>query len=339
MSQASTATTPHVRRPRDSRRAARSVGGLRLPRRRHRRCSSSARSRASSRSSVATPSTSGSTTAATSSASPATDMTARSFLVRGLLAGLVAGLLAFAVAYVVGEPHIDAAIAVEEANAAHEAEHAENPPADGHTHGHEDDEGTVVSRANQSTWGLATGTLAVGIALGGVTGLAAAFAVGRIGRLRPSQSTALVVADRLRGDHPRAAPQVPGDAAGGRQPRHDRRPHPRVLRDDGPLRPRGGRCRRCSRAASSTRCGTYRDRSSSPWRVPRRHHRGRRPVADRQRGRPTSRRDTLWYFRLASMLTLTAMWAGIGVVLTGLIGRLYERESSAAARRDLAASL
>ena len=33
------------------------------------------------------------------------------------------------------------------------------------------------------------------------------------------------------------------------------------------------------------------------------------------------------------------MWAGIGVVLTGLIGRLYEREASAAARRDLAASL
>ena len=119
-------------------------------------------------------------------------MTARNFLVRGLLAGLIAGLLAFAVAYVVGEPHVDAAIAVEEANAAHEAEHAENPPADGHTHEHEDDEGTVVSRANQSTWGLATGTLAVGIALGGVTGLAAAFAVGRIGRLRPSQSTALV---------------------------------------------------------------------------------------------------------------------------------------------------
>jgi hypothetical protein len=49
--------------------------------------------------------------------------------------------------------------------------------------------------------------------------------------------------------------------------------------------------------------------------------------------------DTLWYFRLASLLTLATMWAAIGVVLTGLIGRLYEREASAAARRDLAASL
>ena len=113
------------------------------------------------------------------------------FLVRGLLAGLIAGLLAFAVAYTVGEPQVDAAIAVEEAAAAHEAEHAENPPADGHTHEHETT-GTEVSRANQSTWGLATGTLAVGITLGGVVGLASAFAVGRIGRLRPSQSTALV---------------------------------------------------------------------------------------------------------------------------------------------------
>jgi hypothetical protein len=33
------------------------------------------------------------------------------------------------------------------------------------------------------------------------------------------------------------------------------------------------------------------------------------------------------------------MWSAIGVVLTGLIGRLYEREASAVARRDFAASL
>jgi hypothetical protein len=49
--------------------------------------------------------------------------------------------------------------------------------------------------------------------------------------------------------------------------------------------------------------------------------------------------DTLWYFRLASLLTLATMWGAIGVVLTGLIGRLYEREASGVARRDLAASL
>ena len=41
-----------------------------------------------------------------------------SFLVRGLLAGLLAGFVAFGVAYAVGEPPIDAAIALEE-SAAH----------------------------------------------------------------------------------------------------------------------------------------------------------------------------------------------------------------------------
>ena len=41
-------------------------------------------------------------------------LSVRSFLVRGLLAGLVAGIVAFGVAYVVGEPSIDAAIAIEE---------------------------------------------------------------------------------------------------------------------------------------------------------------------------------------------------------------------------------
>jgi hypothetical protein len=49
--------------------------------------------------------------------------------------------------------------------------------------------------------------------------------------------------------------------------------------------------------------------------------------------------DTLWYFRRASILTTAALWATLGIVLTGLIGRLYAKESAAQARRDLAASL
>ena len=49
--------------------------------------------------------------------------------------------------------------------------------------------------------------------------------------------------------------------------------------------------------------------------------------------------DTLWYFRLASILTTAALWATLGIVLTGLIGKLYAKESAAQARRDLAASL
>ncbi len=41
-------------------------------------------------------------------------VSARDFLIRGLLAGLVAGIVAFGVAYVVGEPSVNAAIALEE---------------------------------------------------------------------------------------------------------------------------------------------------------------------------------------------------------------------------------
>ncbi|WP_257953360.1 CbtA family protein [Nocardioides sp. B-3] len=92
-------------------------------------------------------------------------MNARAFLVRGLLAGLIAGLAAFLVANVVGEPHVESAIALEEsaAPAAHD---------DGHSHSHDesdsDSEEAVfeVSRANQSTWGLLTGSLAIGVAPG-----------------------------------------------------------------------------------------------------------------------------------------------------------------------------
>ena len=45
-------------------------------------------------------------------------MTARNFLIRGLLAGVLAGFVAFLVAHQVGEPHVDRAIAIEEAGAA-----------------------------------------------------------------------------------------------------------------------------------------------------------------------------------------------------------------------------
>ena len=264
-------------------------------------------------------------------------MTARNFLVRGLLAGLIAGLLAFAVAYTVGEPHVDAAIAVEEANAAHEAEHADNPPADGHTHEQEDDEGTVVSRANQSTWGLATGTLAVGIALGGVTGLAAAFAVGRIGRLRPSQSTALVsligfVAVTLVPflKYPATPPAVGNpDTIGGRTAEYFGLMGLSILAAIGAV---------VLAARVLDAFGTYRTilLAAGGYLVVIISAAALLPTVNEVADFPA---DTLWYFRLASMLTLSAMWAGIGVVLTGLIGRLYEREASAAARRDLAASL
>ncbi|MFJ9852238.1 CbtA family protein [Streptomyces sp. NPDC101150] len=100
-------------------------------------------------------------------------VTVRNLLVRGMLAGLGAGLLSFVVAYLLGEPRVDAAIAFEEA----------------HSHEHEME---VVSRAVQSTAGLATGVLVYGVALGGIAALAFCFALGRIGRFGPRATAALL---------------------------------------------------------------------------------------------------------------------------------------------------
>ena len=115
----------------------------------------------------------------TYSASLATEpavMSARSFLVRGLLAGLIAGLVAFGVAYLVGEPAINAAIAIEEAGAL----------ADHHAHHQAASEGSAASevpRILQSTAGLLTGTIVAAVTLGGLLGVLSALALGRLGRL------------------------------------------------------------------------------------------------------------------------------------------------------------
>ncbi|WP_017236532.1 CbtA family protein [Streptomyces sp. SS] len=117
--------------------------------------------------------------------------TVRSLLVRGMLAGLVAGLFAFAVAYVVGEPPVNGSIAVEEAQAAHEAgAHAGH----GAAAAEEPAEEEAVSRDVQSTFGLATGVLVYGVALGGIAALAFSFTLGRVGRFSPRATAALVAA-------------------------------------------------------------------------------------------------------------------------------------------------
>ncbi|MGJ7420497.1 CbtA family protein [Streptomyces cinereoruber] len=114
--------------------------------------------------------------------------TVRTLLVRGMIAGLIAGLFAFAVAYVGGEPSVNGSIAVEEAQAAQEAAHA------GHGGAEAEEEEEVVSRSAQSTFGLATGVLVYGVALGGVVALAFSFALGRIGRFSPRATAALTAA-------------------------------------------------------------------------------------------------------------------------------------------------
>ncbi|GAA0655510.1 CbtA family protein [Streptomyces thermocarboxydovorans] len=97
----------------------------------------------------------------------------RTLLVRGMLAGLAAGLLAFGLAYVIGEPAVDAGIAYQDA----------------HAHEHEAE---IVTRAVQSTAGLATAVLVFGTAVGGIAALAFCFALGRIGRLGARATAALV---------------------------------------------------------------------------------------------------------------------------------------------------
>lgn len=114
----------------------------------------------------------------------------RDLLVRGLLIGLLAGIAAFAVGYVVGEPSVNAAVGVEEAEsggAGHShADQAAHPHGDAAGAGHEHAAGgseTEVPRSLQSTLGLLTATGVAGTVLGGLVAVLSALALGRFGRL------------------------------------------------------------------------------------------------------------------------------------------------------------
>jgi hypothetical protein len=247
-------------------------------------------------------------------------MNPRTFLINGLIAGLFAGFAAFLVAHTIGEPPVDAAIALEASHAAHH---------------HED--GTVVSRENQSTWGLATGTLAIGTALGGLVALAAAGAVGRIGRLRPSQSTALVAAV--------------GFAAVALVPFLKYPASPPAVGNPDTIGERTGLyftflAISLIAAAAATvlgarllpALGSYRTvtitiaayvavMAVAAELMPTVNELGSFPA------------QTLWTFRRASITTLATLWVTLGFVLVGLVGRAHQRTSVEAARRELAASL
>ncbi|MEV6364767.1 CbtA family protein [Nocardia asteroides] len=71
----------------------------------------------------------------------------KTLLLRGLLAGLIAGLLAATVGYFVGEPQVDAAIAIEEAASAPADHPHDAAEPQGHSHG--GDEEPLVSRTGQ----------------------------------------------------------------------------------------------------------------------------------------------------------------------------------------------
>ncbi|MET9608093.1 CbtA family protein [Streptomyces sp. NPDC006512] len=121
--------------------------------------------------------------------------TVRKLLVRGMIAGLLAGLMAFAVAYVLGEPSVRSSIALEEAEAAPAAGHGQHGGGDAAAApAPAEEEEELVSRPVQSTFGLATGTLVYGVALGGIASLAFSFALNRIGRFSPRATAALTAA-------------------------------------------------------------------------------------------------------------------------------------------------
>lgn len=275
-------------------------------------------------------------------------MTARAFLIRGLIAGLVAGIATFFVAYLVGEPHVETAISLEESGTAAEeapaeASHDPRDAASGghsHTHSHshgDEGEGTEVSRDSQRTWGLLTGSLAVGLALGGIVALVAAGTIGRMGRLRPGQSTALItllgfVAFALVPflKYPANPPAVgSGDTIGDRTALYFGFVVVSVL---------------TAVAATyvalrlRTRLGTYGGVvAGAAGYLAVMVVAGQLFATVNEVGDFPA--DTLWSFRRASLFTLATMWGVIGVVLTGLVGRLYAAQTERAQRRALAESL
>ncbi len=98
-------------------------------------------------------------------------------LLRGMIVGFVAGLLAFGFAKVFGEPAVDRAIAFEEQMSQAKGE-APEPE--------------IVSREVQGGFGLFTGIVTYSAALGGLFSLAFAFTYGRVGKLGPRATAALL---------------------------------------------------------------------------------------------------------------------------------------------------
>jgi predicted cobalt transporter CbtA len=122
----------------------------------------------------------------------------RTFLVQGMLVGIVAGLLAFSFAKLFGEPQIDLAIAfetrMEKAKAqGAEAARAMDMPMGGMTMSKaEAAVPELVSREVQANIGLFTGVVVYSAAIGGLFSLVFAFAYGRVGRLGPRATAALL---------------------------------------------------------------------------------------------------------------------------------------------------
>lgn len=261
-------------------------------------------------------------------------MTARNFLVRGLLVGLLAGLAAFLVSHQVGEPYVERAIALEEAQA---AEAAAASPADDSADGAEEESGTEVSRPVQRTWGLATGTLAIGTVLGGFVALLAAALVGRLGRLSAVQSTALLAAVGFVSyslvpflKYPANPPAVgSGETIGDRTTSYFAFVMVSVLVAAAAVAVARAAAPRLGGLPAAVAAG-------AGYVVVVAVVAALMPTVDEVGSFPASE---LWGFRLASLLTIVALWTVIGVGLALVVDRLAGKDRAAAARRELAASL
>ena len=252
------------------------------------------------------------------------------FLIRGLAVGIVAGLIAFVVAFALGEPQVDDAIALEESAAAQMT--PEEVAAE------EDHSGMVeISRENQKSWGLLTGMLAIGAALGGLTSLAAAAVLGRLGGLSARGSTALVglvgfvaVALVPFAKYPATPPAVgSGDTIGGRTASYFGLLLVSVLAAIAVVVLANKLLGRLDGWTTAlVGAGAYLAVVVlAGYLLPGVNELGDFPA------------DTLWYFRRASLVTLATLWAVIGIGLTALVGRMYDRVAADHARRQLAASL
>lgn len=109
----------------------------------------------------------------------------RSLLIRGMLVGLVAGLLAFVFAYVLGEPQVQHAIDFE--NLRIDRALRAGGPNTGQTP-------DPVGRGTQRTVGLLTGTVVLGVGLGGLFALTFAWAYGRVAAVGPRALAATLAA-------------------------------------------------------------------------------------------------------------------------------------------------
>jgi predicted cobalt transporter CbtA len=263
-------------------------------------------------------------------------MTTRTFLVHGLLAGLLAGVAAFVVAYTVGEPQVDRAIALEESAGATADHHHEDEatPSGSASHSHDD---AAVSRTTQSTLGLATGTLAIGVVLGGLTGLLAAVGLGRLGNLRPAASTALVallgavsfsVVPFLK--YPATPPAVgSGETIDSRTALWFGFVAVSVLGVLAAVTVARWAARRWTAVpgviAGATAYVVVVTVAATAF-----------PKVDELGAFPAG---VLWDFRVSSLLTLLAMWAVIGAGLTALVDRTWRRQEAVEAQRAYAAAL